>query len=152
MTRVLYLLLALSAFALSGCIVVPLPHVTQRSPHLHGMVVDEISGLPVKDATIQLSAAHQGQTRDYASWNTEQQSGPAPTAKTRPDGQFDVGAKYNFHLLWYANPSFQFHVPSGNYWLGRLFISHEGYQTLSLSGVKKGELGELTLTPKELLP
>lgn len=130
------------AVLVSGCIVVPLPHVTKRSPGLEGHVRDATTGQPIAGATVEL-VTHEGQARDYAMVGHDTRQGAR--VRTGDDGSFDIGPRYNFHLLWYANPSFHFHVPFGTFWLGESTISRDGYRSVSLHS--SNELREVRLVP-----
>lgn len=122
-------LTATMIFSVTGCVVVPLPHISHRSPPIDGRVVDGVTGRPVQCALVELTL-REGGAHNYG-WRGDVR--PGPTARTTADGYFHFDTKYNFHLLWYANLSFQFHLPSGTYWTGELRVTHDGYRPLVFS-------------------
>jgi hypothetical protein len=124
------ILVLIGCCLLTGCIVVPLPHVTESSPSIKGRIIDAMTSQPIKNAVVQLEN-RQAQDKRHASIHDRPQDGA--TTKTRADGRFSLGPRYNFHLLWYCNPSFQFHLPNGTYWLGELSVTHPDYERFSAS-------------------
>ncbi len=75
------------------------------------------------------------------------------TTRSGSDGKFKISSKQNFHMLYYANPSFQFHAPQGSSWTGRLHIKHDKYVTRLLKAEDKWwderrlDFGEIMLEP-----
>ncbi|MCD6050145.1 MAG: Carboxypeptidase regulatory-like domain [Verrucomicrobia bacterium] len=140
----IYLTLLFISLALlhTGCMVVPIPHATKQSPTIDGRVVDP-QGNPIAGVHIKLlnELRHTGPRNDPATKPAETTSGP--------DGRFRLSSQHNFHLLWYGNISFSFHVPRGEYWTGCLIVSHADYSPLYHdSGSKTNRhLRDLTLTP-----
>jgi hypothetical protein len=132
---------------LTGCIVIPIPHTSTKSPAIQGRVVDS-NDRPVKGARIELQ-----NKKAWARTGADLSVAGART-KTGADGRFNLWPRYNLHLLWYANPSFQFHVPGGAFWTGRLTVSREGfYSTTHDTGSKtSGQVGDLHLTPTTFTP
>jgi hypothetical protein len=124
--RLLLSVACLSAF--TGCVVVPLPHVTRKSASVSGKVVDGATGRPIEGAFVEV-VINEGGARRHA-WSGGEKH-PGPAARTRADGEYHVGTGLNFHALWYANVSWQFHWPSGAYWSGRLRVKREGYSDLT---------------------
>jgi hypothetical protein len=137
------ILLLIICLLLTGCIVVPLPHVTQSSPSIKGRITDAMTSLPIKNAIVQLEN-HEAQDKRHASLHDRPRHGA--TTKTRADGRFSIGSRYNFHLLWYCNPSFQFHLPNGAYWLGELSVTHPGYEPFSTRSFTNGSYLSLKRT------
>ena len=115
------LLLLLPTVLLTGCVVLPVPHVTKESPRTLGRVVDAETGAPVEGAVVQLTTVDD--------WNQKPQ--PGAHARTGADGTFELGSRYNFHLALYANPSWAIHFPPGSYWEGKLLVTREYYAPLS---------------------
>src|SRR5437870_2828786 len=90
----LHLLISLlAAVLLTGCIVLPVPHFTKKSPGIDGRVVDAATGRAVDSAVVQLT--------NVGDWDRDLRSDA--TAKTKTEGDFHLGARYNFHLALYAN-------------------------------------------------
>ena len=116
-----FLVACILAFLLCGCIVVPLPHVTRESPRLTGRVVDA-NGKPVDGALVQV-IVRRGQRRG----TTGGEDLPGPTTRTDKSGRFLLYAHYNFHLLWYANVSWDCHLPFGEYWSGAVLITRDDH-------------------------
>lgn len=116
----LCILLVMSVL-LTGCIVLPVPHVTKSSPPTHGKVVDAESGTPVDGAAVQLTTS--------GAWDGKPRSGALTT--TAADGTFHLGSRYNFHLGLYANLSWALHWPPGSYWEGKGLVTRDGYEPLS---------------------
>lgn len=110
---------------------------------IEGHVRDASTGRPVAGATVELTT-RSAQAADYASLNNEMKRGAR--TRTDADGSFHIATRHNFHLLWYANPSFQFHIPSGSYWLGESTVSREGYESVALHS--QAELEDVRLVPK----
>jgi hypothetical protein len=132
---------------LTGCIVVPLPHTSRKSPAIEGRVVDS-RDRPVKGARIEL------QNEKVYGRTGEDLSVAGARTETGADGRFSLWPRYNLHLLWYANPSFQFHVPGGTFWTGRLTVRHPDFYTRTHDAGSKanGHLGDLHLTPTTFTP
>lgn len=127
----------------AGCAVVPIPHTTKQSPTIDGRVVDP-HGKPIAGAHIKLL-----NELEYTGTNNDPTTKPAHTI-SGPDGRFRLSSQNNFHLLWVGGASSgSFHSPRGEYWTGRLTVSHADYATLHHdSGSKTNRhLGDLTLTP-----
>ncbi len=136
--------LALLLLNVTGCVFpAPVPHVTKRSPSLEGYVRDAQTGLPISGATVEL-VNRRAQDRHYASNADEARTGAR--TRTGEDGRFQLGPRYNFHYLGMWTPSFIFHVPDGNYWLGASTVRCEGYHSVSLRS--QAELGDVQLIPK----
>jgi hypothetical protein len=55
----------------------------------------------------------------------------------------------NFHVLWYANVSWQFHWPTGAYWSGRLRVKREGYSDLTTPVFRDWD-GEYSVTVPDI--
>ncbi len=144
-TTRIHLALTLAVFALlqTGCMIVPIPHATKQSPRIEGRVVDP-QGNPIAGAHIKLlnEPENSGTDHDPATKPAETTSGS--------DGRFRLSSRHNFHLLWYGNLSFSFHVPGGEYWTGCLIVSHADYSPMYHDSGSKinRHLGDLTLTPK----
>src|SRR5256885_3435418 len=124
-----FLLSVAGAVVLTGCVAVPLPHITRKSPRVSGRVVDGATDRPIESAVVQLITT-EGGAANHA-WSGDVR--PGPTAKTGANGRFRIGTKFNFHLFWYANVSWQFHWPTGAYWDGQLLVKHNGYSDLRVS-------------------
>jgi len=105
---------------LTGCIVLPVPHVTKKSPRTLGRVVDAATSAPIDGAVVQLTTVDD--------WNRKPCPGPRTT--TAADGSFDLGSSYNFHLGLYANVSWAVHFPAGSYWEGTGLVTCAGYEPL----------------------
>ena len=113
---------ALVAIAFSGCVVLPIPHTTQRSPKITGRTLDSRTHRPVANAKVQLANL------------------PKIAVVTDSNGYFLFGATHLFHVIWYANPSFVMHFPyadGSNYWAGALRITSDGYKPLSFQAVNR---------------
>lgn len=141
-------LVAVLASVLCGCVVVPLPHYTRSSPRLTGRVLDA-GGKPVGGAVVQV-IVHKGQRRG----TTYSEDLPGASAHTDESGRFLVDTHYNFHLLWYANVSWDFHLPFGDYWSGEILITRDNHPfRLRVLDYWAGEpsvtVGELRLTNTE---
>ena len=111
----------LGAVALTGCVALPVPHTTQSSPKISGRALDSRTRQPVAGASVQLTNL------------------PKVATTTGSDGRFTLNATHNFHLIWYANPSFVLHIPYADaryYWSGSLRITHDGYKPVSLKAVE----------------
>ena len=111
----------LGAVGLTGCVALPIPHTTQSSPKISGRALDSRTRRPVAGASVQLANL------------------PKIATTTGSDGRFTLDATRNFHLIWYANPSFVMHFPYADaryYWSGSLRITHDGYKPVSLKAVK----------------
>ena len=111
------------AIALAGCVVLPIPHTTERTPKIIGRTLDLQTRRPIAGASVQLANL------------------PKQAALTGSDGHFILNATHYFHLIYYANPSFVMHFPyadSPNGWLGALRITHDGYKPLSVKASKDG--------------
>src|SRR5687767_906171 len=117
-----FVILLLATIFLTGCIVLPVPHVTKKSPRVDGRVVDAESGKPVDGAVVQLTTV--------GAWDTDKRVMGTSTT-TGADGSFHLRTRYNFHLGLYANPSWALHWPPGSYWRGALSVVREGYARLS---------------------
>ena len=135
------------AIALTGCIAVPLPHYTRSSPDVSGRVIDSKTGVPIEGARVEW-VRQEGGARRYA-WGGGDRH-PGPVAMTGADGRFGGGTKLNFHLLWYANVSWQFHWPTGSYWDGELEIAREGYTGQRLRVVEHWD-GEYSVSAPDIL-
>jgi len=132
----------LGAVVLAGCVVLPVPHTTQSSPKISGRALDSRTRRPVAGASVQLGNL------------------PQIATTTGSDGRFTLNATRNFHLLWYANPSFVMHFPFADaryYWSGSLRITHDGYKPVSIKAVEDYPLpselpsvaiGDVFLRPK----
>jgi hypothetical protein len=105
---------------LTGCIVLPVPHVTKKSPRTLGKVVDDATSAPVDGAVVQLTTV--------GAWNRS----PCPGRRTTTgaDGRFELSSSYNFHLGLYANVSWAVHFPAGGYWEGTGLVTCAGYEPL----------------------
>ena len=141
-------LVAVLAFVLCGCVAVPLPHYTRSSPRLTGRVLDA-SGKPVGGAIVQV-IVHKGQRRG----TTYSEDLPGASADTDESGRFLVHTHYNFHLLWYANVSWDGHLPFGEYWSGEILITKDDHPfRLCVLNYWAGErsvaVGEVRLTDTE---
>jgi hypothetical protein len=70
---------------------------------------------------------------------------------TGADGYFNLWPRYNAHLFYYINPSFDFHWPGGSYWKGQLNVKSETgkSQTFKIRENKGGQIGDLILTAKK---
>lgn len=144
------LIMIACSVVLTGCIAVPLPHVTRKGPSVRGKVVDQVTGKPIEGALVEL-ITREGGARHYAWSGGDPQ--PGPTAKTGADGEFHVWTGFNFHLFWYANVSWQFHWPTGAYWGGQLLVTREGYSDLKppvlhgWNGEYSSKVEEIRLVP-----
>ena len=114
-------ILLITPALLTGCIVLPVPHVTKKSPRTLGRVVDAETGASVDGAVVQLTTV--------GGWNRKPR--PGPRATTAADGSFSFGSRYNFHIALYANVSWALHFPPGSYWEGKGLVTREGYEPLS---------------------
>jgi len=115
---------------------------------LGGRIVDAETGKPIERAVVSLKN-HEAQDFRHASVSDD--SRPGASTISRSNGTFHIGSRYNLHLLWYANPSWQFHIPFGTYWLGEVEVSCEGYNTLAVTspgGSSAHDFGDLRLVPK----
>lgn len=132
------------AFFQSACIVIPVPHPTERSPSLQGRVLDR-NNKPVQGARIEL-VNENAHGRDGIP--AKMVAGAQTT--TEPDGSFALWPRYNAHLFYYINLSFDFHWPGGSYWNGQIKVSEEKFnsKTFKLDKNKSGQIGNLFLTPK----
>jgi hypothetical protein len=143
------LLIALAGVAtlLTGCIVVPIPHTSRKSPAIEGRVVDS-NDRPVQGARIELQ-----NEKAYARTGDDLSVAGART-ETGADGRFNLSQRYNLHLLWYANPSFHFRFPGGAFWTGRLTVARDGFYTKTHDTGSKtnGHVGDLHLTPTPFTP
>jgi hypothetical protein len=139
------ILIAVATF-LSGCIALPIPHTTKQSPGLDGRVVD-LEGRPVKGARIEVEV-HECYSR------SEYDSTIGARTRTGSDGRFSLWPRYNFHFIWYANPSFQLHLPGGSSWTGRVAIRHDSFNYLMIYGTvaTNGHVGDLHLIPATSTP
>lgn len=137
------------ALFLCGCIAVPLPHVTCRSPRVSGRVLDA-RGEPVDGAVVQI-IANKGTRRG----TTYDDDLPGASTRTDKSGRFLLRARYNFHLLWYATASWDVHVPFGTYWSGVLLISEGGHDASRVrlldywSGERSVTVGDIQVTNVE---
>ncbi|HEY4415855.1 MAG TPA: carboxypeptidase-like regulatory domain-containing protein [Verrucomicrobiae bacterium] len=127
---------------LTGCIIIPFPHTSIKSPEVEGRVVDS-NDRPVKGARIELENC-KAYGRTGTDWTV-----PGARTTTGADGRFSLWPKYNLHLLWYSNPSFQFNIPGGAFWTGRLTVSCEGFyvKTYDTGSTTNGHIGDLHITP-----
>ena len=120
--RFLIMLSTLVTIAFSGCVVLPIPHTTQRSPKITGRTLDSRTHRPIADAKVQLANL------------------PNIAAVTDSNGVFFINPTHLFHVIWYANPSFVMHFPYAdvsNYWSGSLHITADGYKPLSFLAANK---------------
>ena len=109
-----------AAVLLTGCIALPVPHVTKKSPRTLGQVLDAATGAPVGGAVVWLTTMDEENRKPYL----------GPRTTTSADGSFDLGSSYNFHLGLYANVSWTMHFPAGSYWEGRGLVTCAGYEPL----------------------
>jgi hypothetical protein len=117
----LIILSLFGSFALTGCVVLPVPHTTQSSPQISGRTLDSRTRRPVVGASIRLANL------------------PKVATTTGSDGRFTLNARRNFHVLWYANPSFVMHFPyadARHYWSGSMHVTHGGYKPTTFKGAK----------------
>ena len=129
----------------TGCIIMPVPHPTERSPSLQGRVIDSDDN-PIQGARIELQNKN-AHSRD----GTEALLVSGAQTTTGSDGYFSLRPRYNAHLFYYINPSFDFHWPGGSYWSGKLKVNSEKFksQTFHIGENKSGQIGELILTTKK---
>lgn len=113
------ILLTLS-FLLTGCIVLPVPHVTRKSPRIQGRILDAETGQPLNNAVVQFDTLDDSPGK----WRA------GASAATGPDGNFQLEPGYNFHFAVYANLSWARHFPGGTYWYRTLTVSRDGYRQL----------------------
>ncbi len=106
-------ILLLSPFLFCCCVVVPLPFTSDKSPQFKGRVVDSNSKKPVAGAEV---------------WAEGNERGKVATG---PSGEFLLKPGKNFHLIFYANPSFGFGLPAGTR-TEVLMIHADGYRPLVL--------------------
>ena len=115
--RFLILITSVLSLVLSSCIIIPVPHTTQRSTIITGRTIDARTHLPIAAAQVKLG------------------NFPKTAATTDDGGCFTLDPTHNFHLIWYENPSFVMHFPQAGeryYWSGELNFTQEGYKPLSL--------------------
>ena len=107
--------------------------------------MDAATGRAVDGAVVQLT--------NVGDWDRDLRSDA--TAKTKTEGDFHLGARYNFHLALYANLSWALHFPPGSYWEGELSVTREGYWPLSFHFSERWQdsnsvrVGELRLVRTE---
>ena len=137
--------LALLATCQTGCIIIPVPHPTERSPSLQGRVIDSNNN-PIQGARIELQNKNA-----HRRSGTEALIMSGAHTTTGSDGYFSLWPRYNAHLFYYINPSFDFHWPGGSYWNGQLNINSERFksQTFKIGENKSGQIGDLILTTKK---
>jgi len=105
--------LLVAAFCLSGCVIVPMPFTSDRSPQFRAKVVDAATRKPITGAHI---------------WTVGNERKKVTTDST---GQFLLRPSKNIHLLFYANPSWGFGLPQGKK-TNVLVVHAEGYSALTL--------------------
>lgn len=145
-------LLCAAAGALSGCVIVPLPHVTQESPRVTGRIIDSATGRPLSNAVVQLWS-RAASDMAYATPREVQLAGAR--AVSAADGHFQIRPRYNFHFVYYANPSFYFHLPFGRYWVGELTVKKTNYSERyfhARGDPPDTEIGDLKLDPQPAKP
>jgi hypothetical protein len=132
---------------LTGCILVPLPHTSTKSPAIEGRVVDS-NDQPVEGAHIVLE--------NCKAWGPTDEDWSVHGARTTTgaDGRFNLWPRYNLHLLWYWNPSFQFSIPGGAFWTGQLTVSYGPFytRTYDTGSTTNGHVGDLHVTPATFPP
>ena len=82
----------------------------------------DANGKPVDGAIVQV-IVRRGQRRG----TTYDEDLPGASTRTDKSGRFLLYAHYNFHLLWYANVSWDFHLPFGEYWSGVVLITRDDH-------------------------
>ena len=129
----------------SACIIIPVPHPTERSPSLQGRVID-VNDNPVQGAHIELVNEN---AHSRSGSNALLVAGAQTT--TGNDGYFNLWPRYNAHLFYYINPSFDFHWPGGSYWNGQLKVSGKNFnsKTFNIDKSKSGQIGDLVVTPNQ---
>ena len=129
----------------SACVIIPVPHPTERSPALQGRVIDAKNN-PVQGAQIEL-VNENAHCRD--GFNRLLVAGAQTT--TGNDGSFNLWPRYNVHLLYYINLSFDFHWPGGSYWTRQVKVSGENFnsKTFRIDKSKSGNIGDLVVTPNQ---
>jgi hypothetical protein len=109
----LWLFLFLSAFCLSGCVIVSMPFTSDRSPQFRAKLVDAATKQPVTGAQIWTEGNERKKTT------------------TDSKGEFLLRPAKNFHFLFYANPSFAFGLPQGKR-TDILVVNADGYAPMVL--------------------
>ncbi len=132
----------LAAFQ-SSCMIFPIPHVSERSPALRGRLIDSHAN-PIHGAEIELQQIAYFKTSNEVSLI----SGARTT--TEKDGTFRLWPRYNAHLLYYINPSFDMHWPGGSYWSGKVKVTSKEFpsQILPIDKNGDGTVRDLILTSK----
>ena len=109
-----------------------------------GKVVDAASGEPIEDAMIQIT--NRGDSHGDLS--------AGATARTGAGGEFRLRPRYNLHIVYYANASWDMSLPLGSHWTGGVQVTHPGYRPLYFSAVDDTRehkapviVGELRLVP-----
>ena len=104
------------ALVLSGCVSV-VPHKSERSPEIHGRVLDGQTHEPVADALIAL------------------QEHRSTAARSDASGTFVLNATHNVHFITFlgiCSSSF----PPGKFYGDTLEVSHPRYQALQLRALQ----------------
>ena len=82
---------------MSGCVIIPLPFTSDKSPQFSAKVLEEDSDAPIENARVWVG------------------SEPKYYVTTDSNGEFLLKPRSNFHVLFYANLSFGFGLPAGTY-------------------------------------
>ena len=128
-TRYLKLIVCTQLMALlTGCMI-PFPHTTQRSPEVHGRVLDARTHAPIQGATVFLT--------EY----------PKVSCTSDADGYFRLKATHNFHLLFIVAGEAG-HWPSGKDWLPYITVARTNYAAHRIRGIVPPE-GDIFLKPKQ---
>jgi len=104
---------SVTAAIFTGCVVLPLPHATPGGRDFKGQVIDARTARPVAGAKVTIEKR------------------PKSAVLTGTDGRFAVSSGSNFHLIYYANPSWSLSLPTGVY-KQVLLIEKSGYDPLRL--------------------
>ena len=114
---------ALALVPLAGCIIVPLPHTTPRSPEVRGTVLDARTGAPIEGARLSLNQP------------------PHHATYTDVAGRFRLKATHNWHLMYVGE----------GHWPRRKDSSMGITQTnyLPVWGAWSGNVGDVFMKPKK---
>jgi len=110
-----------ATLVLSGCIALPIPHDRQVTPLLAGRVIDNVTGNPVVNARVRVTAP--------SSASSAASSGSA-TAETTTDadGQFQLAAYQRAQLYTVV-----LLAPFEGFCTGDFTVTREGYKTVTFT-------------------
>jgi len=107
------LILLIVPVLLSGCVILPLPHTSPAGVDFRGQVVDAHTRRPLEGAKVSIEGLRRS------------------AVVTAADGQYAVSSGSNFHLIYYANPSWSLGLPVGES-RNVLLVEKDGYRSFRM--------------------